>query len=61
MADAGMADEQSRESAAKEQAAICLKCGGRLFNYGFLGMPYQRCETCGAIWLDESLECDKCG
>jgi len=45
----------------EDQILRCLKCGGRLLDYEYLAMAYRRCEGCDAFWLDETIDCDKCG
>lgn len=53
--------KQTECSRSEDRIPRCFKCGGRLLDYGYLAMAYRRCERCGAFWLDETLECDKCG
>lgn len=52
--------EKSKRREAENQPLGCLKCGGRLESYSLRGLPFDRCQGCGAVWLNEDGDCAIC-
>lgn len=52
--------KQTEGFQTENQAVQCLKCGGKLQNYSFMGPPFDRCQSCGAVWLRENADCASC-
>lgn len=46
-------EEGKLKTYEEDRPAGCLKCRGRLESYSFKGLPFDRCQRCGAIWLNE--------